>query len=328
MSFSELKFLKEDLGLDWDDNRLCLYGSVLDYPVFVFDDSEKREYVVSSFHKVRADIEDDFKKGITDLLEDMPKNCVMGRVDEVRYTLLRFNASLLYQENSVYLVQFVKKLCALANTLELVPVTPEEKEKEMAAPQKPVTAPKEKKPFKKSKNAVLKGFDKHSIRGLFGAVIGGVAMTIICGIVTAINPSNAGALIASWVAGALISAVVLADYWLFAKKIDIFGSIACSVITAVCCFVTADFGTLRGLCLAMRNLDSTVTMSQTMENWSYYQVLFPEVTDRFTLMLVQNYFSAILASVLFFTLYFRKHQGVMFGKRKEVLEEVEVKKKK
>ncbi len=328
MSFSELKFLKDDLGLDWDDNRLCLYGSVLDYPVFVFDDSEKREYVVASFYKVRVDVEDAFKKGITDLLEDMPKNCVIGRTDEVRYTLLRFNASLLYQENSVYLVRFVNKLCALANTLELVPVTPEEKEKKMAAPQKTVTAPKEEKPVKKSKNAVLKGFDKHSIRGLFGAVIGGAAMTVICSIVTAINPSNMGALIASWVAGALIAAVVLADYWFFAKKIDIFGSIACSLITAVCCFVTADFGTLRGLCLAMRNLDPSVTMSQTMENWSYYQVLFPEVTDRFTLMLVQNYFSAILASILFFTLYFRKHQGVMFGKRKEVLEEIEVKKKK
>ena len=43
MGFSELEFLKEDLGLDWDSDKLCLYGSVSDYPVFVTDDFQNRK---------------------------------------------------------------------------------------------------------------------------------------------------------------------------------------------------------------------------------------------------------------------------------------------
>ena len=327
MGFSELEFLKEDLGLEWDSDKLCLYGSVSDYPVFVTDDFQKREYIVTAFYKVRTNVEDSFKSAVTLLLKDMPKNCVMGRTDEVRYTSLRFNASLLYQHNSVYLVRYVKELCLLAGRMDLVPVIPDEKERAALASPKSANAARTEKPVKRSKGAVLKGCDKHSILGLFGAAAGGAAMTVIFAIVTAINPSNTGAMIASWAAGALIAAVVLADYWFLAKKIDIFGSIACSLITALCCFITADMGTLRGLCLAMRRLDSSVTVNQTMENWSYYQIFFPEATDRFPFMLLQNYFSAIIASIIFFTLYFRSHQGIMFGKGSDVLEEDNGKKK-
>lgn len=328
MAFSELEFLKDDFGLAWDSEKLCLYGSLNDYFVFVYDNSDIREYVVTIFYKVRSDVEESLKKEVTGLLNNMPKNSVVGRKDEVRYTSVRFNAAQLYQEKSVYLAQFVKELCNLANRLELVPIAPDEKERDMAAPPKAVIAPTEKKPVKKPKNAILKGFDKYSVKGLFGALAGGLAMTVIAASVTAINPSNTGAYIASLVAGALIAAVVLADYLFFAKKIDIFGAIVCSLITIVCCFAAADFGTLRGLYLAMRNIAPEVTLNMTMENWSYYQIFFPEVTDRFTLMLVQNYLSAILASVLFFTLYFRVHQGVMFGKGREVLDENKARKKK
>lgn len=321
MGFSELEFLKGDMGLDWDGEGLCLFGAVKDYPVFVFDDSDKREYTAVLFCKVHAEAEDSFKKGVTDLLSLMPKNCVIGRTDELRYTSVRFNAALLYQENSVYLTQFVKELCELADSLDLAPAAPEQREREIFSPQKNVNPTTEKKPVNNSKNSILKGFDKYSIRGLFGAAIGGVAMTVISAIVNALTPSDVGAMIAGWAAGALIACVVLADYWFFAKKIDIFGSVISSVITAVCCFAAADLGTLRALCLAMRKLDPSVTIKSTLENWSYYAVLFPEVTDRFSLMLIQNYFSAVIALVLFFTLYFRGHQGVMFGRRKEILEE-------
>ena len=328
MGFSELEFLKDEIGLDWDGEKLCLSGVLKDYPVFVFDRPDKREYSVVLFCKVRPDTEESFKKGITELIANMPKNCVVGRTDEIRYTSLRFNAALLYQENSVYLARFVEGLCGLAEKLDLVPITPDEKEREIFAQKAPANSPTEKKPVKGSKNAVLKGFDKNSLKGLFGAAVGGAAMTVIAAIVTAINPANVGAMIASWAAGALIAAVVLADYWFFAHKIDIFGSIVCSLITAVCCFAAADWGTLRGLYLAMRTIDFSATLNSTMANWSYYAVLFPEVTDRFSLMLIQNFLSAIAASVLFFTLYFRKFQGVMFGRGREVLEENIDKKKK
>lgn len=327
MGFSELEFLKDEIGLHWDGERLCLWGVLKDYPVFVFDRSDKREYNLVLFCKVRADVEEPFKKGITELLAAMPKNCVVGRTDETRYTSVRLNAALLYQENSVYLARFVDGLCGLAESLDLVPVTPDEKEREIFSRQADET-PTEKKPVKNSKNAVLKGFDKNSLKGFFGAVVGGAAMTVIAAIVTAINPANVGAMIAGWAAGALIAAVVLADYLFFARKIDIFGSVACSVITAVCCFTAADLGTLRGLYLAMRTIDFSATLTSTMANWSYYAVLFPEVTDRFSLLLIQNFLSAVGGSVLFFTIYFRKNQGVMFGRGREILDDDPQKKKK
>ena len=77
----------------------------------------------------------------------------------------------------------------------------------------------------------------------------------------------------------------------------------------------------------MKTIDFSATLNSAMANWSYYAVLFPEVTDRFSLLLIENFLSAIAASVLFFTLYFRKFQGVMFGKGREVLDENPHKKK-
>ena len=328
MGFSELEFLKDETGLDWDGEKMCLSGVLKDYPVFVFDKSDKREYMVVLFCKVRPDTEEPFKKGITELLVQMPKNCVTGRTDEVRYTAVRFNAALLYQENSVYLARFVEGLCGLAEALDLVPVTPDQRDGELFVEQTEGIPTKEKKPVKNPKNAVLKGFDKNSLKGLFGAVVGGAAMTIIAAIIIGNGISNVGSLIAGAGAGSLIAVVVLADYWFFARKIDIFGSIACSLITAVCCFTAADWGTLRALYLAMKTIDFSATLNSAMANWSYYAVLFPEVTDRFSLLLMENFLSAIAASVLFFTLYFRKFQGVMFGRGREILDIKPSKKKK
>lgn len=329
MEFSELEFLKEETGLEWDGERLCLHGTLKDYPVFISDDPQKREYLLTVFFKVRPDTEDALKKGITKLLENMPKNCVLIRNDQTRYTSLRFNASTLYQENSFYLTQFLRDICLLGDSLELVPTEPDEKEREEAAPYIKVNAPMKKKKEKRSKNTIIKGFDKYSIRGLFAALIGGGAMTVVGGMISAIDQSNVGGMLAGWAVGALIAAVVLADYLFLAKKIDIFGSIVCCVITGVCCFIAAHLGALRRLFYDVRNmLDGSVTLNQTLSNWSYYQVLFPDAAERFPIMLLQNYFSAILASIVFFTFYFNKHQNLMFGKRGDTLEEDESKKKK
>lgn len=329
MGFSELEFLKDETGLEWDGERLCLYGALKEYPVFISDDPERREYLFTVFFKVRPDTEDALKKGITELLENMPKNCVLSRKDEVRCTALKFNAAPLYQENSFYLVRFLKDICSLGDKLELVPTVPDEKEREAAAPCIRAAAPKEKTREKKPKNAVIKGFDKYSVRGLFAALIGGGAMTVLGGIISAIDQSNVGGMLAGWSVGALIAAVVLADYWFLAKKIDIFGSIICCIITAAGCFISAHLGALRTLFYDVRDiLDSSVTLNQTLANWSYYQVLFPDAAERFPIMLLQNYFSAILASVVFFTFYFNKHQNIMFGKRGDTLEEDEGEKKK
>ncbi len=328
MSFSELEFLKDDLGLNWNGEQLCLYGKIKDYPVIISDDPKNRQYMITVFCKIRPDINQEYKNGITELLEKMPKNCVVSRSDSLKHTSVNFNAAFLYQENSVYLTQFVSDLCSLADKLQLVPTDPKETDfnkqynslcdttgsiaNETSANQNSNTNKSHQNNSKKAKKSVSNGFDKYSIRGLFGALLGGFAITVICSIITASDLSQTGNFVASLLAGALIAVFVLFDYLFLAKKIDMLGALSCCIITAFGCFFSAYFSTMRALYYAAKTLDVSITINMTMENWSYYQALFPDVSERFPLMLIENYFSAILACVAFFTVYYQKHKEIMY----------------
>lgn len=214
MSFSELKGLASDIGLDWDENGLCLKGSILDYPVFITDLCESREYLVTVFCKTRADLDVKFTEDINKLLDKMPKNCVNGRKNELNFQQMKLNAVFFYQENSGLLCELVHKLCEAADSLDFLPSAPD---KSLAVPPKQEPQ-KNAKAVRKSKNAVSKGFDKYSVRGLIGAVIGGAAMAVISSTMADNNPENIGAMLSSWAAGALIALVILADYSFLAKK--------------------------------------------------------------------------------------------------------------
>lgn len=314
MNFSELKALTLDTGLSWDDERLCLCGSIKDYSVYITDLQDSREYLLTVFCRTRADIEAPLADGINKLLDNMPKNCVNGRKNELKYQQIRFNAAMLYQENGDLLSDFTLNLCALLDSLDMLP---EASDSAVAVPPKR----ENKRPVrtKKPKNAVSKGFDKYSIRGLIGALIGGAAMAVISSTMADNNPDNAGAMIASWAAGALIALVTLADYSFLAKKIDIFGTIACSLVTAFSCFFCSVFGILRIMTNTVKTLDVSVTLNKTMHNWQAYSVLFPDVPGYVVVLLIKNFFTAFVASIVFYLLYYRRHQSIMYADGEEFL---------
>lgn len=321
MSFSELWGICDEIGLNRNEEELCLYGSLNDYPVYLKDDLAAREYLLTVFFRTPASVEADLTEGVNRLLDKLPKNAVIGRKNELRYLQIKFNAALLYQENSILLADFVKALCLFADSLELLPEQPDTA----------VALPKcEEKPqkSKKPKNAVSKKFDKYSIRGFIGALIGGIAITVLSSMIADSSPSNIGGMLAGWAAGACIALIILADYTLFAKKLDIFGTISCSAITALSCFFSGYLAVLRSLTNHMRALDPTVTINDTMRNWSYYQLLFPSVTTEFPVVLLKNFFAAAVASVLFYTFYFRRHQAIMYSEGGDIMPEETEKKKK
>ncbi|MCM1297947.1 MAG: hypothetical protein NC203_01635 [Firmicutes bacterium] len=302
MLFSELKLLSEDLGLSWEESG-CLSGIIRDYPVLVCDSPETRRYTVTVFCRYRKEADEPLRKGVTALVEKLPKNCVTGRKSEVNFQQISLNASLLYQENSFYLVDFVNGLCELADSLDLLP----SKLQREAAAKEP--APKKAEPLP-PKNEVKRRFDRYSVRGLLGALIGAFAMAAISGAVIDNRPSNIGGLLSSWAAGALISAVTIADYRFLAKKIDIFGTIACSVITAFGCVFASVFGGVRMLKRYTSLLFPEITLGDTIRNYSYYQIIFPEASGEFPLLLVKCLVSAAAAAAVFYTLYFRNHQDM------------------
>lgn len=314
MIFSELRALSDDTGLEWDENRLCLWGRISDYPVYITDLTDSREYLLTVFCKTKAEYDGRFSEEINKQLDKMPKNCVNGRKNELNYQQLRFNAVLLYQENGVLLSELAKKICETADKLDLMPTAPDEL---LAVPPKkePIKAAKKPKP----KNAVSKGFDKYSVRGLIGAVIGGAAMAVISSTMADNDPENIGAMLSSWAAGALIAFVTLADYSFLAKKIDIFGTVVCSLTTALSCFFCSVFGILRIMTNTAKTLDPSVTVSDSVRNWTVYSQLFPNIPPYFQTLLLKNFFMAIAASAIFYTLYYRKHQAIMYAGGGELL---------
>lgn len=317
MIFSELKALAEETGLEWNGEEAFLWGKILDYPVYIADLQDSREYLLTVFCRTRADLDSSFTEEINKLLDVMPKNCVNGRKNEPNFQQLRFNAAFLYQENSVLLSNLVKKICEIADRLDFIPTAPE---KVKAVP--PKKEPKKAEKPRKTKNAVSKGFDKYSLRGLIGAVIGGAAMAVISSTMADNDPENIGAMLSSWAAGALIALVTLADYSFLAKKIDIFGTVVCSAVTAASCFLCSVFGILRIMTNTAKTLDPSVTFFDSAVNWTYYSQLFPNIPTYFLSLIVKNFFMALAASVVFYIFYYRKHQSIMYNDGNEILTDI------
>lgn len=328
MSFSELWGIEEETGLNRSEEGLCLEGEICGYPVVLLDIPDKREYLLTVFFKALASREEELTSGISSLIEALPKNAVIGRRNELRYQQIRFSAPLLYQENIEQLADFTISVCKLADELDL-PIENFDKKSDMSIAF-PVQKPDSEKTkrTKKPKNAVSKRFDKYSIRGFIGALIGGGAMTVLSSMITDTSPSNIGGMLAGWSAGAFIALITLADYTFLAKKLDIFGTLCCSAITAAGCFISGYLTILRALTNKMRILAPEVTVNHTMKNWSFYQILFPDATADFPIVLLKYFFTAVVASVIFYTFYFRRHQAIMYSEGGDIMPDEGKEKKK
>ena len=306
MSFSELKLISADTGLDWDERRLALIGILYDYPVVIADIPEKHEYLLTVFCNVRSDVDKAVASGITELLDRLPANCVMGRTNQLRYQQLRLNANLLYQENLSYLTELVGSLTKLLKSFELVPEQIDEK---IAFPDKK-PAPKRQVP---PKDSVSKRYDKYSVRGFIGALLGAVAMTALSSLVDMREGGGIGASAASWLFGGLIAFVTLMDYRFLARKMDVFGTLSCTALTAAACFAGAGWSTVNTVVERAKLIDAHASLNSVLANWDLYLLLFPDSTADFPLTLVKFLFSAALASAAFYIVYFGRHSAIMYS---------------
>ena len=312
MSFSELKLMAADTGLEWDENRLALSGVLYDYPIAIADVPARREYLLTVFCRVRSDVDRSVTSGITALLDKLPDNCVIGRVNQLRYQQLRFNASLLYQENLSYLAELVSALTELLNGFDLVP---EPLDEAIAFPAEKSAANPEASPKKqvRPKDSVSKRFDKYSVRGFIGAVLGAAAMTALSSLIDMSEGGNIGSMAASWLFGGLIAFVTLMDYRFLARKMDVFGTLSCSALTAAACFAGAAWNNANSLVERAKLIDPGATLNSVLANRDLYLLLFPDADSELPLTLVKFLFSAAVASALFYIVYYSRHSAIMYS---------------
>lgn len=308
MSFSELKLISAETGLDWNENRLALCGVLNDYPIVIADIPQRHEYLLTVFCRVRSDIDKALTSEITRLLNRLPTNCVTGRVNELRYQQLRLNAGMLYQENLSYLAELVKALGELLNSFDLVP---ERLEERIAFPtDKPSPAPAKKQV--RPKGYVSKGFDRYSIFGFIGAAIGAAAMTVLSAYITS-KGNGIGSMLSGWFCGALIAFVTLMDYRFLARKMDVFGTLSCSALTVLGCILGAVWKTVNVVLSYARRIDASASVRSVLNNWSLYQLLFPNATEDFPVTLIQFLFTGAVASAAFYIVYYSRHSAIMYS---------------
>lgn len=309
MSFSELKLIASDTGLDWDESRLALHGVLYDYPIVIADIPAEREYLLTVFCKVRSDIDGEVTGGITVLLDKLPANCVKGRENALHCQQLRLNANLLYQENLSYLAELITELPKLLNDFDLVPSALDEK---LAFPQK---IPEAAKPAKapRPKDSVSKRFDRYSVRGFIGALVGAAAMTALSSLIDVKQSAGIASQMASWGFGGLIAAVTLMDYRFLARKMDIFGTLSCSLLTALACIIGAAWNTLSAAADRVKLIDAHASINSVISNWTLYRLLFPNIAEEFPLTLIKFFLTATVASALFYTVYYSRHSAIMYS---------------
>lgn len=315
MSFSELKLISAATGLDWDESRLALHGVIYDYPIVIADIPAKREYLLTVFCRIKSNLDGEVTSGITALLDKLPPNCVIGRKNELACQQLRLNAALLYQENISYLTELITGLPKLLSAFKL---TPEALDEKIAFPP---AAPEAAKPPKapRPKDSVSKRFDKYSVRGFIGALAGAAAMTALSSLIDVGKTSGTAGQMAGWIFGGLIAVVILMDYRFLARKMDIFGTLSCSLLTAAACVLGAAWNTLNIVVDRVKLIDAHASIRSVIANWKLYSLLFPNIAEEFPLTLIKFLFTALAASALFYTVYYSRHSAIMYSEDGEFI---------
>ena len=336
MSYSELKNIEHG-KLDFSESDCALYGALYGCPLCISDNPAEHTFTVTFFARVPLAFEKEAAGEINRLAGLLPKNAVLKQKIELNHLQVTLSSFKLVQENLPLLIDFAEGLGSFLQEKGCAATELDKKFRALYVPKKTAV-----KKSKKAKEPSM-SFDRRSICGLIGAIIGAIACIIISGfavqltisaeaaepavttsaaeeIIPAVkieNTNNIGAELVSWVVGALTAAVILIDYRFLAKKTDIFGMVSCTVLTlggvlggTLLCGVR----TLHSVCREA-GVDSNFFM--IMSNIDYYNGLFPEVGANLNYLLLKSLFSAAVASGVYYVWYFRKNADVMYLKKSD-----------
>ena len=292
--FSELKNICDETGLSFSDERTALFGEMRGFGVTVAETAEC--YDVRFFCERPFEREQEIFPMMNELAGGLPKNTMMRQTCEVGYVGVLLDKFGLMQENIVYLVEFLDKL---AVRLE-----------EMGLERKPYSFPRISKAADKAAGKdevrVKLGFDRRSILGLVGALIGAAAMTVIAILIVNIKGEIDAFGLAFEVSTYILSAatvfVVFADYRFLARKLDAAGVIACPVLS-VLSVVLAGMGAGVKTCAQLAG----VPFMQALRNYPEYLAAAPEVDKFVAGYITRGLVLAVVASILFCIFYFERH---------------------
>ena len=313
MNFSELKFAAEDTGLSFDEGRSSLIGSKRNFGVIVSDRSDS--YKVLFFADCPYKKENEIRDIINSLSEGLPKNTIISQSCQLNFVEVILDKRQLLQEKLCYLVEFLDKLSCELEELSLKGAEPFFPAEKKAVKQ--TEKPKQELP----KNAVKISlrFDLRSLFGLFGAVIGAFAITVIAILLSDVTAEaqlfGLRVEVSAYILSAAATALIFSDYRFLARKLDPCGIIACPVLSVLSVIFSGLGAGIKAVC-ALSGAGAGEVIADFSEYLSRY-----DIADKF----IAGYISrgiilAVLASIIICLLYFRKHPEEMTRSEKIVTE--------
>lgn len=306
MSFSELKMLTADTGLSFSDETLTLSGKLNGIDVTVSDTGNS--YIAAFFVRIPLELDKTVVDKVNELALSMPLNAIISQKSEVKYLKIELLSSVLFQENAIYLTDFLNALTAYLAAQELEKTEPEVKA---------VIPPLEAKVKSKLKKGTFsQHFDKHSVIGIIAAFIGMLACAIFQGYIVRLTSDTTLIEVKTAVIGGLAALVILLDYKFAARKFDIAGIISTSVFIAGFIALSAFFCNVTTIKALMFDVlgENRSFLDVAGNSFEYLEQLGAEYdTIPYAVkMLVMNIVAAVLACTGFYAWYFRKNSVQMY----------------
>ncbi|MGN0577673.1 MAG: hypothetical protein ACI4J4_03530 [Ruminiclostridium sp.] len=309
MNFSELKFAAEDTGLSFDESRNALIGSIRNFGVIVSDRSDS--YEVLFFADCPYKKETEIRDIINSLSESLPKNTIISQSCQLNFVAVSLDKRQLLQENLCYLVEFLDKLSRELEAMSLKgtkPVFPAEKRTEKQEQELPKNAVK-----------IKLGFDMRSLFGLFGAVLGAFAITVIAILLSNVTAEaqlfGLRVEVSAYIISALAAALIFSDYRFLAKKLDPCGIIVCPVLSVLSVIFSGLGSGIKAMCAL-----SGAGAAEIISDFSGYLSRY-DIADKFIVGYIsRGIILAVLASLIICLVYFRKHPEEMTRGEKIIAE--------
>lgn len=299
MNYSELSLAERSTGLSFDEENLSLIGEINSFGVTISDRND--EYILRIFADAPFSFEQAIKDEVGVLSASMPKNTINRQSCEAdRYEILLRKSALL-QENLALLVAFSETLTEKLRSIGLVG-------KEPKLPEKP--DPAELKQEKRSGRRISLGFDFGSVKGLLGALLGGIAMVFITYACVTLKTEQSAFSSITEIGGYILSAaaatLVFFDYRFLAKKLDAFGVIICPLISVI----SSLFAALLATAKSFAYLTGTSALTALANLDKLYEVS-PELASAGGGYLTIGIVISVFASLLNCLWYFSKHPEEM-----------------